>query len=649
MRLPAVVAYTGILVALSCGTAAASSPLILEAEHGRFSGSVDQHSCWHNVMQSDEPHSTHSGSGVVDTKNEIGSYVEVDYEALEAGPHRVSVRYTHTRKDPRPAELLVNGVVAGTLALPQTLALPAFKTDSLIVTLSAGKNVLRLRATEAGGLPNVDYIKVAEQRTLPAGSLPRIQILEAEDGRYTGKLDHHSCWNFIAQTKAAHSGFTGSGFVDTENKVGSFVEVSVDVPVAGKYRMGVRYVHVKEDERPASIVVNGQDRGIPLLFPRTGWWTAWTLTTTTLELPAGHNVLRLVALGAEGLANIDHIELLALSEEGTPRWSRAYLGRPDAWYSSDEARAVADSVLLYQSSCGGWPKSTDLAAPPRTKEEIPPEGRGRANSFDNDATTVPMEFLARVITATGEAKYRDAFDRGLAFMLTAQYPTGGWPQFWPLRGTEYYSRITFNDGAMIRVMRVLDDVTSGKASYAFTSDDQRSKAAAAVRRGIDCIIKTQVRQDGRPSAWCAQYDEKTLVPAWGRKYEPPSLSGCESVDIVRFLMALDNPSPEIVAAIEGAVDWFRLTPIKGMRLEKTLLSTTKIERRIVPDPAAPPLWARFYELGTNRPLYLDRDSVFHYNFSEVGVERRNGYDYHGNWAAELLETEYPAWRKRACP
>lgn len=115
---------------------------------------------------------------------------------------------------------------------------------------------------------------------------------------------------------------------------------------------------------------------------------------------------------------------------------------------------------------------------------------------------------------------------------------------------------------------------------------------------------------------------------------------------MRFLMTLDKPSPEIVAAIEGAVAWLRKTPIQGMRLERILISDTKIERRIVPDPAAPPLWARFYELGTNRPLYLDRDSVFHYKFNEVGQERRNGYDYHGYWPAELLQTEYPAWKKR---
>jgi PelA/Pel-15E family pectate lyase len=326
-------------------------------------------------------------------------------------------------------------------------------------------------------------------------------------------------------------------------------------------------------------------------------------------------------------------------------WSSAYLRHPPEWYASPTARAVADSVVQYQSARGGWPKSTDLARPPRGPADIPPDGGGRANSFDNDATTVPMQFLARVASATGEAKYRDAFLRGADYLLAAQYAHGGWPQFWPLRG-EYYDHVTFNDGAMIRVLEVLDAVAGGEAPYAFVDADRRRKAAVAVQRGIDCILRTQVTQNGKLTAWCAQHDERTLAPAWARKYEPPSLSGAETVGIVRFLMAVESPSPAIVAAVEGAVAWLRSVPIAGQRLEQRRGADGRNERSLVADPSAPPLWARFYELGTDRPLYLDRDSVFNYDFAKVGYERRSGYDYHGTWPAALLATEYPAWRAR---
>jgi PelA/Pel-15E family pectate lyase len=333
---------------------------------------------------------------------------------------------------------------------------------------------------------------------------------------------------------------------------------------------------------------------------------------------------------------------IALGEIG---WGEAVLRQQSQWYNSAEARAVADSVIKYQSPQGGWPKSTNLATPPRTPKDIPPPGGGRANSLDNEATTLPMAFLALMAHATSEVKYRDSFFRGVDYLLAAQYPNGGWPQFWPLR-KGYYSRITYNDGAMIRAMTILRDVAGGKPPYNFVDAPRRERAADAVARGIDCILKTQIKQDRKRTAWCAQHDEKTLEPAWARAYEPPSLSGAESVGIIRFLMSIEELTPEIVAAIEGAVAWFRSVAMKGVRLESIRRDDGRKERWLIPDPDAPPLWARFYELGTNRPLYLDRDSVFRYDFTEISYERRSGYSYHGTWAASLIATEYPAWRQK---
>lgn len=324
------------------------------------------------------------------------------------------------------------------------------------------------------------------------------------------------------------------------------------------------------------------------------------------------------------------------------RWSSRVLRQDEAWYASEDAREIANSVIQYQSTQGGWPKSTNLARPPLTPEDIPPEGGGRANSLDNDATTVPMEFLARVIHATGDEKYLTSFNRGLEYLFNAQYPNGGWPQFWPLR-SKYHGRITYNDGAMIRVMNLLKEVSEGEEPYTFVTAENRAKASDAVLLGIDCILNTQIIQEGQRTAWCAQHDEHTFEPAWARAYEPPSLSGSESVGIVRFLMSVDEPTPEIIEAIEGAVTWFQQVAITDVRLVSERNSDGKRDRKLVEDPDAPLLWARFYELGTNRPLYLDRDSKFRYDFSEIGYERRNGYSYNGTWPASLVDFEYHQW------
>ena len=319
------------------------------------------------------------------------------------------------------------------------------------------------------------------------------------------------------------------------------------------------------------------------------------------------------------------------------RWGKAFLQQPREWYASAEARKAADSVMRHQSPAGGWPKNTDLLTAPATPSQL-----GRP-TIDNGATTTPMRFLAMVARATGDGNYRKAFESGMDYLFAAQHPNGGWPQYFPLR-KGYYSRITYNDNAMVNVLTLLRDVSKGNAPFGFVDKARRDKASAAVERGIDVVLRSQVRQDGRLTAWCAQHDEKTLEPAWARAYEPPSLSGGETVGIVRFLMSIEQPTTEIIASIEGAVRWLRSVAISGVRVDRIPRPDGRTERILVEDPGAPLVWARFYELGTNRPLYVDRDSVYRYDFSEISYERRSGYAYHGDWAAELLDEDFPRWQ-----
>jgi len=330
------------------------------------------------------------------------------------------------------------------------------------------------------------------------------------------------------------------------------------------------------------------------------------------------------------------------SGEELPRWGESIIERDADWYSSTQAIAVADNVLGYQSSVGAWPKNWDLAVPatPGVIEDLNREGK--ANTIDNNATTLPMQFLALVATTTGNDEYAKAFIHGLDYLLAAQYENGGWPQFFPLRG-RYYSHITFNDNAMMNVMFLLRDVAGGKEPYAFVDAERAAQAASAVERGIDCILRTQVRQDGRLVGWAAQYDEVTLEPAWARSYEPPSLAGEETVPIVRFLLGIEEPTTDQVAAIEGAVAWLKSVAISGFRYHSGLGVNGEPDSWIVADQTAPLLWARFYELGTYRPLFLGRDGTFRYSLDQIEQERRGGYAYYGTWANSLLNREYLRW------
>ncbi|QDT08236.1 pectate lyase [Stieleria marina] len=321
------------------------------------------------------------------------------------------------------------------------------------------------------------------------------------------------------------------------------------------------------------------------------------------------------------------------------RFSKNLLKNDEAWFRSDEARCVADIVIQYQSPQGGWPKSTDLGKRPESPADIPQPGGGRANSMDNDATTVPMKFMARMAHATGDDEYRQSFLRGVDYLLAAQYPNGGWPQFWPLR-KGYYSHITYNDGAMIQVIDVIRDVANGKAPYDFVDSQRRKKAAESLARGINCIVKTQVKRSGKLTVWCAQHDAESLAPAKARSYEHPSLSGSESAGVLMFLMSLPDPSPEVVRAVEAGAAWFASTGIQGYRYERS-----KSNPALSKDSNARTLWARFYEIETDRPIFSDRDGIIKYDIEQIGSERRSGYTWYGNWG-DKVANQFAKWPHR---
>lgn len=330
------------------------------------------------------------------------------------------------------------------------------------------------------------------------------------------------------------------------------------------------------------------------------------------------------------------------------KWQDCLKQKPE-WYGSDEAVRIADNVLLYQRDTGGWYKNTDMAVVLTAKEKtnLIQEKQKADSNIDNGATYTQLAYLARVYQAKKLERHKEAFLKGVDYLLKAQYANGGWPQYYP-RLTGYYKHITFNDGAMIGVMKLMRDIAKKKSPYTFVDEDRRLKAEKAVEKGIECILKTQVVVQGQRTVWCAQHDEVTLAPVGARKYELASLSGAESVGIVRFLMGINNPSEQVIEAIESAVAWFEKSKITGIRwIEKPDASKIKgFDRVVIKDSTAGPLWARFYEIGSNRPIFVGRDGLIKYNVAEIEDERRNSYQWYISTPAELLNEDYPAWRKK---
>ena len=302
------------------------------------------------------------------------------------------------------------------------------------------------------------------------------------------------------------------------------------------------------------------------------------------------------------------------------KWVKEAPRLEDSFFTTPKAKEVAETVLLYQQPTGGWPKNINFFQTPDNKEKaLEIKNDINASTIDNGATTTEIIYLSRLYNATHDETYKEAAIRGLDYLFEAQYENGGWPQFYP-RPKGYYVQITYNDNAMINVMNLLRDVSNGKSPFTYLPESTRQKAQKAIDKGVECILKTQVKQHGKLTVWCAQHDRETFAPAKARAYELPSLSGAESANIVIYLMQLPNPSAEVIQSIESAVQWFKDSEIKGIKIESFINKDGKKDRRVAPCEDC-------------------------YHLSEIGYERRNGYSWL-NRSGENVYKEYAQWQKR---
>ena len=303
-------------------------------------------------------------------------------------------------------------------------------------------------------------------------------------------------------------------------------------------------------------------------------------------------------------------------------WSD-YLKKSDDWFGSSEAIGVANDCIRYQiQNEGGWRKGM-------ATEQT---GDWAHSTVDNDATTSQIRILMRVYKKTGQQQYFDCAMRGVECLFKLQYDNGGYMQVLNTPGT-YHAHITLNDGAYVHVMEIMKEMSAKSGDFTAVSDSYAQRAKQSLEKAVDCLLKMQITVNGVKTAWCQQHDEYTLAPAPARAYELPSVCTSESAGVITFLYkyAQETGRGDVAAAVNAAIEWFKKVALYN--IEWVSQGDDKV---VVQKQGAGPIWARFYDLDRQIPLFSDRDSSVHYNVAEISQERRTGYAWYGNWGKNVI-------------
>jgi PelA/Pel-15E family pectate lyase len=352
--------------------------------------------------------------------------------------------------------------------------------------------------------------------------------------------------------------------------------------------------------------------------------------------------------GAGGSGGNDGAPIL--DQTGNPIYDQ--LTSYEEWLSSDSAdRTLADNLLSWQMPHGGFYKNAvSVYSVPwngsAARSGWTGAGGVELGTIDNNATVTELMFLADVYRRSGEAKYRDGARKALEFLLTMQYPSGGFPQVYPERVGSYSNHVTFNDNAMARVLILLHQLVqqaSPLGGELFT-DDQRTRAAAAITSAVQYILSSQITQGGTKTVWCAQHDPESFAPLGARSYELASKSGSESVGVITFLMTQPQ-TPEIEAAVRAAIAWYKSPDVQLENTAYVSRPSGNIDDNYNPiqSRSGSTMWCRFYDVNQDTCFFSGRlptddppGEGKQYDIMDIEPERRYGYQWGGAYGTRLF-------------
>lgn len=325
-------------------------------------------------------------------------------------------------------------------------------------------------------------------------------------------------------------------------------------------------------------------------------------------------------------------------------------GQPDLFDATNSPEAYGVNITTWQLDNGGWGKigferymqpwngTEPKSVYPCTDERCQ---SAELSTFDNNGTTAEMRFLALLYTSSdaedNRTLFKNAFRNGLDFILNAQHRSGGWPQVYPEQfGRGEFSNLgTYNDHVIVRNLVLLRDLIAEPPRFdpELTEGLNQTAIHRSLQAGMSFILKTQVAVDGSPTVWAQQYNMTTLAPAGARSYELTGRSSWESAGVVSLLLNWDERNESINEATLGGIEWYQRNAVANATYVYGLPNQEGNGEVI--EQSGSVMWYRLYNLTDDHPFFSSRDGIKVYQLSEVEIERRQGYQWAGDWGTRI--------------
>lgn len=310
----------------------------------------------------------------------------------------------------------------------------------------------------------------------------------------------------------------------------------------------------------------------------------------------------------------------------------AYKATGNEYYYQAAAKAAA-AIIWGQSTDGGWNYMIDFAGDRSMKQWYNTIGKNGwrleefqhyygNSTFDDDITSDAARFLLRIYLEKLDPVYKPSLDKAIAFILKSQYPSGGWPQRYPLKYNfskgghpDYTSFYTFNDNVTWENIHFLVQcyLTLGEERF-----------LAPIKKGMDFFLLAR----DISGAWAQQLDTAFRV-AGARTYEPAALLPGTTFENAMLLLTFYQYTGDkkFLDPVPDAIRW----------IEKTALPPDKSQGGWVTHPT-------FLEPGTNKPVYVHRKGSnvkYGYYYTDYNDDKLLAH-YHGKRMipVDMLKNEY---------